>query len=409
MSGRTICLYLHVHQPYRLRHYSIFEAGVDSNYWFDADYQADTSNERIIHKVAEKSYRPTNKLLKELLQAHEHFSFSLSITGTVLEQLEMWAPDVLQDFKDLVATGRVEIVAETYHHSLAFFYSREEFARQVTMHREKVHELFGVTPKVLRNTELSYNNDLAYWADQAGYKGIITEGWDKVLGWRSPNFMYKPAYTKNIKLLLKNYQLSDDIAFRFSNKNWEGWPLTAHKYVHWLDALPEDQPLVNLFMDYETFGEHQWEDHGIFDFMRHFPAEFITRGNKFMTLSEAITHYEPVDTLDVPHTITWADTERDLTAWLGNAMQTESIEALYKLEHDILATKDHTLIEDWRRLQTSDHFYYMCTKWFNDGDVHAYFSPYESPYEAFMYYCNALKDLRLRLAWAQASGGKEPK
>ncbi|HKX73140.1 MAG TPA: glycoside hydrolase family 57 protein [Candidatus Saccharimonadales bacterium] len=406
--SRSICLYLHVHQPFRVRNYSIFQAGHDSNYWFDPDYQAGPSNERIIHKVAEKSYRPTNALLKELLATHPHFSFSLSITGTLIDQLQLWAPDVIADFQELVATGRVEIVAETYHHSLAFFYSREEFARQVDMHRQKIKELFGVTPKVLRNTELSYNNDLAYWADEAGYKGIITEGWDKVLGWRSPNFMYRPAYTKNIRLLLKNYKLSDDIAFRFSNRGWEEWPLTAEKYVHWLNALPADQELVNLFMDYETFGEHQWEDHGIFDFMRHFPAEFIKHGGQFRTLSDAIKHFEPVDTIDSPHTITWADTERDLTAWLGNAMQTESVQAIYSLEKDILATKDLALIEDWRRLQTSDHFYYMCTKWFNDGDVHAYFSPYESPYEAFMYYSNAYKDLKLRLMWAKP-GGKEPK
>jgi alpha-amylase len=406
--SRNICLYLHVHQPFRVRNYSIFQAGRDSNYWFDSDYQAGTNNERIIHKVAEKSYRPTNALLKELLSTHPNFSFSLSITGTLIDQLQLWAPDVIADFQELVATGRVEIVAETYHHSLAFFYSREEFARQVDMHRKKIKELFGVTPKVLRNTELSYNNDLAYWADEAGYNGIITEGWDKVLGWRSPNFMYRPAYTKNIRLLLKNYKLSDDIAFRFSNRSWEEWPLTADKYVHWLSALPADQELVNLFMDYETFGEHQWEDHGIFDFMRHFPAEFIKHGGQFRTLSGAIKHFEPVDTIDSPHTITWADTERDLTAWLGNAMQTESVQAIYSLEKDILATKDPALIEDWRRLQTSDHFYYMCTKWFNDGDVHAYFSPYESPYEAFMYYSNAYKDLKLRLMLAKL-GGKEPK
>jgi alpha-amylase len=407
--SRAICLYLHVHQPYRVRPYSIFEAGHDSNYWFDTAYESRVSNERIIHKVAEKSYRPTNALLKELLKKHEDFRLSLSLTGTLLEQLEMWAPDVLQDFKDLVDTGRVEIIGETYYHSLAFFYSRDEFERQVNAHKRKVKELFGVTPKVLRNTELSYNNDLAYWADQAGYKGILTEGWDPVLGWRSPNFMYRPAYTENIRLLLKNYKLSDDVAFRFSNRAWEEWPLTADKYVHWLQALPQEQPLINLFMDYETFGEHQWESEGIFDFMRHFVTTFLqaAKGNVFMTPSEAIKHFEPADTVDVPQTITWADSERDLTAWVGNSMQQEAINEMYRLERDILATADHKLIEDWRRLQTSDHFYYMCTKWFNDGSVHAYFSPYETPYDAFMYFCNALKDLKLRLAWAKQHGGKE--
>lgn len=404
--SRTICLYLHVHQPYRVREYSIFEAGLDSNYWFDPDVNSPASNENIIHKVAEKAYRPTNALLKELLDRHPEFRFSLSITGTLLEQLEMWAPDVIESFKALTATGRVEIVAETYHHSLAFFYSRTEFEHQVQRHTQKIQQLFGQTPKILRNTELSYNNDLAYWADEAGYTGIMAEGWDPILQWRSPNFMYRPAYTKNIKLLLKNYKLSDDVAFRFSDRGWKEWPLTADKYVHWLNALPANEPLINLFMDYETFGEHQWADHGIFDFMRHWPAEFLRReGNNFMTLSEAVSAFEPVDSLDIPHTLTWADTERDLTAWLGNSMQTSSIETLYSLEKDILQTQNDQLIEDWRRLQTSDHYYYMCTKYFNDGDVHAYFSPYDSPYDAFIYFNNALKDLRLRLLRSQEQQG----
>ncbi len=403
--SRAICLYMHVHQPFRIREYSIFDAGKDSNYWY-GNTTTGAGNEEVLRKVADKSYRPTNKLLKELLHKHPEFHVSLSITGTIIEQLEMWAPDVLQDFKDLVDTGRVEIVAETFHHSLAFFYSVEEFERQVLAHKHKVKEVFGVTPKVLRNTELAYNNDVAYWADKAGYKGIIAEGWDPVLQWRSPNFMYKPAYTQNIKLLLKNYKLSDDIAFRFMDKTWGGWPLTAEKYDAWLQAIPEDQPIVNLFMDYETFGEHQWEDQGIFDFMRHFPATFLSHeGNRFLTLSQAVKEFEPVDTIDVPHTVTWADTERDLSAWLGNSMQTSAIQDLYALEKDVLATGDHNLINDWRRLQTSDHFYYMCTKWFNDGDVHAYFSPYETPYEAFMYFCNAVRDVKLRIL--QAGGSKK--
>ncbi len=393
--SRTICLYLHVHQPFRVRPFSIFEAGIGANYWHGAEQSV---NEAVIKKVADKSYRPTNALLLELLERHPEFSLSLSITGTVIEQLEQWAPDVIEGFKKMVATGRVEIVGETYYHSLAFFYSHKEFERQVKQHKDLVKRLFGVTPKVLRNTELSYNNDLAYWADQAGYHGIITEGWDPVLGWRSPNFMYRPAYTQNIRLLLKNYKLSDDVAFRFSDRNWAEWPLTADKYAHWLNALPADQPLINLFMDYETFGEHQWADHGIFDFLRHFPAAFLQQsGNSFATLSGAIKTIQPVDTIDTPTTITWADTERDLTAWLGNAMQQQAITNLYALEKDVLATKNEAIIQDWRRLQTSDHFYYMCTKWFNDGDVHAYFSPYDSPYDAFVYFCNVLRDFKLRV------------
>ncbi len=397
MSKKAIVLYLHVHQPYRVRHYTIFDAGVNHQY-FDAPYEHDTSNERTLHKVAEKSYIPTNRRLIKLLQHHPEFKLSLSITGTVLEQLEAWSPEALQSFKDLVATGRVEIVGETYHHSLAFFYSRDEFEAQVAMHAKKVKELFGQKPKVLRNTELAYNNDVAYWADKAGYKGILAEGWDKVLGWRSPNFVYRPAYTEHIRLLMKNYRLSDDIAFRFGDRNWAGWPLTADKFTNWLNESG-DATNFNLFMDYETFGEHQWDESGIFGFLEHLPNEWLKhRGNTFMTVSEAIGAFKPQDQVDVPYTVTWADSERDLSAWLGNGMQASSITALYDLEDRIKATHDLSLIEDWRKLQASDHFYYMCTKWFNDGDIHAYFSPYQNPYDAFIAFMNAYHDLQFRLA-----------
>lgn len=394
--SKAIVLYLHVHQPYRVRSYTIFDAGVNHNY-FDAPYEDPTSNERIIHKVAKKSYLPTNKKLLELLHRHPEFRVSLSITGTVVEQLERWAPEALQSFKDLCATGRVEIVAETYYHSLAFFFSRPEFEAQVEMHRKKVQEVFGQTPTVFRNTEFAYNNDLAYWADRAGYKAILAEGWDKVLGWRSPNFVYQPTYTNNLKLLLKNYKLSDDLAFRFGNQQWSEWPLTAQKYTHWLNNSP-NATNFNLFMDYETFGEHQWAETGIFDFLDQLPAEWLkTHENTFMTVSEAADAHQPVDTIDTPQTTTWADTERDLSAWLGNSMQTSAIRALYELQQPVLASQDPVLISDWRKLQTSDHVYYMCTKWFRDGDIHAYFSPYDNPYDAFITFMNAYHDMRFRL------------
>ena len=395
---RAICLYLHVHQPFRIKQYSIFQAGVDHEYFNDHTPSVDTNNRFIVDKVSEKSYIPTNRKLLELLERHPEFKLSMSITGVLLDQLQQWRPDVLDSFRRLTDTGRVEIVAETYHHSLAFFYSRREFEMQVKMHREKVEEIFGQTPQVFRNTELSYNNDLAHWADKAGYKGIITEGWDPILGWRSPNFVYRPAYTDSIRLLMKNYKLSDDIAFRFSDKNWTEWPLTADKFAHWLEAIPHDQPLVNLFMDYETFGEHQWDDTGIFEFLDKLPGEFMkTEARGFVTLSEAIELFEAFDHIDVSQTVTWADTERDLTAWLGNSMQHDAINALYSLQDLVVQSADLAIIEDWRRLQTSDHFYYMCTKWFSDGDVHAYFSPYDTPYEAFMNFMNAVRDLRYRL------------
>jgi alpha-amylase len=395
---KSIVLYLHAHQPLRVKPYSIFQAGSDHHYFNDESPDTDTNNKFIIDKVAEKSYLPTNRVLIDLLLAHPEFKLSLSITGTLIDQLEMWRPDVLQSFKDLVATGKVEVVAETYHHSLAFFYSRAEFVKQVAKHAEKVRDLFGVTPTSFRNTELSYNNDLAYWADEAGYKAIITEGWDPVLGWRSPNFVYRPSYTNNIKLLMKNYKLSDDIAFRFSDKNWVEWPLTTEKFSQWAHTAGHGGDIVNLFMDYETFGEHQWADTGVFDFLRAFPNEWLKDSNHgFKTITEAATDYKPKDFVDVPQTITWADTERDLTAWLGNDMQVDAITTLYSLEKPILELGDAELIEDWRRLQTSDHVYYMCTKWFSDGDVHAYFSPYDSPYKAFMYFMNAYRDLTARL------------
>lgn len=394
---RSIVLYLHVHQPFRIGHFTIFDAGVRHNY-FDAAYDERANNERIIHKVAEKSYIPTNRKLLALLAKHPEFKLSLSITGTVLEQLEAWSPAVLQSFKDIVNTGRVEIVAETYHHSLAFFYSLAEFETQVEMHRNKVQELFGQAPSVFRNTELAYNNDVALWAEKAGYKGVLAEGWDPVLGWRSPNFLYKAYGTENLKLLLKNYKLSDDIAFRFGDQEWKEWPLTADKFTHWLSETHEADNF-NLFMDYETFGEHQWGESGIFEFMEELPSQWLkSNEHSFMTVSEAMDALSPKDEIDVPYTTTWADTERDLSAWLGNPMQQQAIQALYGLSSKIIASNDWNLIEDWRKLQTSDHFYYMCTKWFNDGDIHAYFSPYETPYEAFTNFMNAWHDLKFRLA-----------
>ncbi len=394
---KSIVLYLHVHQPYRVRHYTIFDAGEQHNY-FNAPSGTNENNEDVIRKVAEKSYLPTNAVLLKMLNGNPDFRLSLSITGTVIEQFERWAPEVLASFQELVATGRVEIVAETFHHSLAFFYSREEFEAQVKMHREKIEQVFGQTPKVFRNTELAYNNDLAYWADQHGYKAILAEGWDKTLGWRNPNFVYRPAYTENIKLLMKNYKLSDDIAFRFGDKNWAEHPLSTEKFCHWLNA-DHNANIFNLFMDYETFGEHQWADTGIFDFLENLPKEWQKQSeHNFLTVGEAADAYDSSDFVDCPDTITWADTERDLSAWTGNAMQQESLKALYDLENQIKDSDDWDLIEDWRRLTTSDHFYYMCTKWFKDGDIHAYFSPYETPYIAYINFMNAWHDLTYRLA-----------
>ncbi len=405
-AKRGIVLYLHVHQPWRIREYTVFETGEKHDY-FGIPREMHRDNREIFLKVADKSYRPMNAKLQQLLETHPDFKVSLSITGTFIEQAEAWAPDVLEDFKRLVATGRVEIVAETYYHSLAFFYSRSEFEHQVEKHRQKIRDVFGVETSVFRNTELSYDNNLARWADEYGFKGILTEGWDPVLGWRSPNYAYSPVGTKHIKLLMKNYRLSDDIAFRFSNKAWESYPLHADTYDDWLNtALGDDGQIVNLFMDYETFGEHQWADTGIFDFLGEFVRRWLDNpANTFYTTSEACETFEPVDAIDCPTTITWADTERDLTAWLGNPMQHEAMKYLYELEADILRTDNTELIADWRKLTTSDHAYYICTKYFTDGDVHAYFSPYDSPYDAFLYFMNALRDVRYRLYEHTRGGG----
>lgn len=405
MSKQGIVLYMHAHQPFRVRKYSVFDTAERHDY-FDEYEDNGSNNEQIFNKVANKSYRPMNALLLKLLNENNDFRLSLSITGTFIEQAEKWAPDVLEDFKKLVATGRVEILAETYYHSLAYFYDLTEFERQVEMHRNKIKEIFNVETKVFRNTELAYNDSLAKWAENYGFKGIIAEGWDKVLGWRSPNFVYKPIGTQDIKLLLKNYHLSDDLAFRFGDKSWPEWPLTADKFNSWVEAAVDGQSLVNLFMDYETFGEHQWDDTGIFDFFEEFVKKWLDNINHvFYSVSGAINAFEPTGEISMPDTITWADTERDLTAWQGNSMQQEALRYIYALSDDILRTNDKELISDWRKLQTSDHFYYMCTKWFTDGDVHAYFSPYESPYDAFLYYINSIRDLRWRLHNDHHAGG----
>lgn len=407
MASRGITLYLHVHQPHRVRDYTVFDTAVNHNYFTEPDPLSGRNNERIFRKVADKSYRPMNALLQKMLDTHPDFKVSLSITGTLIEQAEQWAPDVIESFQNLVKTGRVEIVAETYYHSLAFFYSREEFVAQVEAHKQKIRELFGVETSVFRNTELAYNDELAQWADGYGFKGILAEGWDPILDWRSPNFVYQPEGTKDIGLLLKNYRLSDDLAFRFSNRAWKEWPLTADTYNEWASAaVADNQPLINLFMDYETFGEHQWADTGIFEFFEEFVGRWLSNEeNTFYTVSEAVDKHEPAGTISMPATVTWADAERDLTAWLGNSMQQEALQHLYALEKDVMRTQDLELIADWRRLQTSDHAYYMCTKWFTDGDVHAYFSPYESPYDAFLAFMNAVRDMRWRLHAHHKTGG----
>ena len=398
----SVCFYFQIHQPFRIRRYSVFDE--------DPFYFNNEENRAVCEKVAEKCYRPATRTILDLVQRHEgRFRVAYSLTGTVLEQFELWAPDVLEMFQELAASGCCEFLGETSHHSLAYLFSREEFAEQVVMHDEQIKRYFNQKPKVFRNTELTYNNDLAAHIGSLGrYDAILCEGADRLLGYRSPNYVYVPPGTQGdlgharVKLLLKNYRLSDDIAFRFSDRNWPEWPLTAERFARWVNQINGDGYLCNLFMDYETLGEHQWEDTGIFEFLDVLPEKIfdVNPGeNDFCTPSDAVARYEPVGEYDVPHTISWADTERDLSAWLGNAMQENAAAELYRLEKPVKARHaagDDYILEDWRKLTTSDHLYYMCTKWWADGDVHKYFSPYDSPYDAYINFMNVLDNIRVR-------------
>jgi alpha-amylase len=387
----SIAFYFQVHQPYRLRRYSVFD---NDPYYFD-EYK----NAEICRKVARKCYLPANQMILDLVRRHHgKFRVSYSITGITIDQFASYCPEVLESFRQLAQTGCVDFLGETFYHSLAFLYSRDEFRDQVTAHRAKMSEVFGRQPTVFRNTELIYNNDLAHYVETQGYKGVLGEGADHVLGYRSPNYLYLPHGADHIRLLLKNYRLSDDIAFRFSNRQWNEWPLTAEKFTGWVNQVNGNGYVVNLFMDYETLGEHQWEDTGIFNFMQKLPELVLQHpDNNFLTVSEVVDAYQPSGTIDVPHMISWADVERDLSAWLGNAMQSNALQEVYRLEKRIKDKGDPQLLHDWRRLQTSDHFYYMCTKWFADGDVHKYFNPYESPYDSYINFMNVLDNLRWRL------------
>lgn len=396
MNKKTIVLYLQLHQPYRIKRYTIFDTAHDHLY-FNDEGDSDKNNRRVFERVAEKSYRPMLTLLERLSEEYSDFRFTLSVTGTFIEQAEAWTPDVIETLKRLVSNGHVELLAETYHHSLAFFYSRKEFETEVNLHREKIFTTFGVIPSVFRNTELAYSDDVAAWAAAHDYKGILAEGWDTVLDWRTPNYLYKAAGTDSLALLLKNYKLSDDLAFRFGDRKWSGWPLTANTYVDQLQQSDPSAQLINLFMDFETFGEHQWEDTGIFDFFGKFIEAWSRSDNTFATTSEAIAKHAPVDTISMPNVITWADNERDLSAWNGNALQQEALKYVYALEEEVVQSGDKDLIADWRQLLTSDHTYYMATKWHEDGNIHAYFSPYDSPYDAFLSYMNVVRDIRWRV------------
>jgi len=384
----SVCFYFQVHQPFRIKRYSFFDIGKDHF------YEDDDKNIQILNKVSEKCYLRANETILNLIKKHKgKFKVSYSLSGTLIEQLEMYRPDVLQSFADLAKTGCVEFLSETYYHSLSYLYSKNEFKRQVKKHDDKIYEHFGQKPKVFRNTELIYNNEIAAFIEKMGFKGILCEGVDNLLAGRTPNFVYQPKGTTKIKALLKNYRLSDDIAFRFSDVNWNEFPLKADKFANWVHKIAGNGEVVNLFMDYETFGEHQWESTGIFDFLEHLPAEIMKHKDfNFLTPSEVIAKFPARDTYDAKDFTSWADAERDLSAWLSNSMEQEAARRLYDLEKKVLATQSEELIHTWGKLQTSDHFYYMCTKFWSDGDVHKYFSPYDSPYDGYIYFMNVYSD-----------------
>jgi alpha-amylase len=409
----SVCFYFQVHQPYRLKDLRITDVGsMGPGAYFDQE-----KNRAIFRKVAEKCYLPANAVLLKLLQSHKDMRIAFSLSGVFLDQCREYGEDVLASFQALAATGKVEFLAETYYHSLSALYSIDEFCEQVDRHVDAIETLFGVRPRIFRNTELVYSNEIAEVVRLLGFRGILAEGADHLLAGRTPNVLYRPPHFRlprdwertiarhrihqrralSIRTLLKNFRLSDDIAFRFSNRQWPGYPLTADTFADWVSSAGGDT--VNLFMDYETFGEHQWADTGIFEFLSALPSEFSKRGIRMLSPSQVITRFgrKHAPALDAHAVVSWADTERDLSAWRANSMQEAALSGIYALEGAVRAAKSPALLETWRRLQTSDHFYYLSTKYWSDGDVHKYFSPYDSPYEAFRRYSHALHDLRLAL------------
>lgn len=391
----SVCIYFEVHQPMRLNRFSVFNIGGDNGH--PSNYFDHKLNQQIFEKVAHKCYLPTNNLLLDLINKYDgKFRISYSLTGTFVDYCQQHLPEVLDSFKELFKTGAVDLIEETYYHSLSSLYDElDEFEEQVKMHRQMIKRVFNYKPRVFRNTEAIYDNRIAKKVAEMGYKGIITEGTEKILHWRSPNYLYKPVNT-DLKVLLRNYTLSDDVGFRFSAQQWPGHPLTADKYAQWMSRCEGD--LVNLFMDYETFGEHHWDDTGIFGFLSHFPGEVLKYKHiDFVTVSEAVERYQPVGDIDVPWAISWADEERDVSTWLGNDMQVACFNELKNIGRKVKEKGDKDLVDTWRRLQTSDHLYYVSTKGMEDGAVHAYFSHYDGPYDGFINYMNILQDLKQKI------------
>ena len=389
---KAICFYFQIHQPFRLKTYRFFDIGND-HYYYD-----DFSNDDIITRIAQRSYLPANNMLLDMIKQYgKAFKVAFSISGTALEQLEQYVPEFIESMKELAATGCVEFLSETYAHSLASLEDPDEFVSQVKNHDKKIYQLFGQHPKVFRNTELIYDDDISSMVQSMGFKAAITDGAKHILGWKSPNYVYSSATASKLKLLLKNSKLSDDITFRFSNPEWASYPLAADKYIDWIANLPQEEQIINLFMNYETFGELQPRETGIFEFMKALPRFAAERGIEFWTPSEVVSKLKSVGSLSVPYPMSWADEARDTSAWLGNTLQKEAVKKLYSISERVRLCDDKRIKQDWYYLQASDHFFYMSTKHSEDGSVHSHYSPYDSPYMAFTNYMNVLSDFMIRV------------
>ncbi len=384
---KTICFYFQIHQPFRLKRYRFFNIGRD-HYYYD-----DYANEDLLQQIAGRSYIPANRMMLDLINLHKgKFKVAFSISGVALDQMEIYTPEVIDGFRELSRTGNVEFLAETYAHSLACMADPLEFQQQIKQHAERIKLLFGQEPKVVRNTELVYSDDIAQMVYSMGYDKMITEGAKHVLGWKSPNYVYKSLEQPNMKLLLKNTQFSDDISFRFSNYSWNEYPLTAEKFVSWMAATSPQEEIFNIFINYETFGNLHPSHTGIFEFMKALPRYALDKGIGFATPNEIFETHKPVGAITVPNPISWEGEERDLSAWLGNTLQKGAFNTLYKMGERVRLANDRRLKQDWLYLQTTDHFHYMSTKHFSSGSAQSNFSPYQSPYDAFNNYMNVLSD-----------------
>lgn len=389
---KAVCFYFQIHQPYRLKRYRFFDIGND-HYYYD-----DFANDDIIEDIARRSYIPACQTLLNIIEnTAGNFRFAISITGLALEQCEQYVPELIDLLRKLADTGKVEFLSETYDHSLASLIDPEDFQAQVKRHDQKIKELFNQTPKVFRNTELIYCDEIAPQLVSMGFKAAITEGAKHILGWKSPNYVYSAASAPKLKLLFNNAKLADDIAVRFSNTAWDAYPLTADKYISWIAQTPPDEQLVNICLNLETFGSMQPAETGIFQFLEALPRFAQEHGIEFLTPSQAIANLKPVDTISVVHPISWADEARDTSAWLGNQLQQEAFNKLYSVGERVRLTTDRRLHQDWHRLQSADHFYYMSTKNLGEGASHSAFSPYETPFQAFTNYMNVLADFIVRV------------